>query len=102
MGRPTPTKSYKRTQKLPSPPSPGQCTPFRSNCRIFAAADGRMGRLLFTDSSGCYSVRDGMAEKIPVEPGQGNACAGKVKLHFNFLLRSITSFITHNQLVTNE
>jgi len=30
------------------------------------------------DSSGCCPATGGMAEKIPVEPDQGNACAGKV------------------------
>ena len=36
----------------------------------------------FTDSSGCFAVNTGKAEIIPVEPGQGNACAGKVVLSF--------------------
>jgi len=52
-------------------------------------------RLYFTDSSGCCSVHNGMAEMIPVEPGQGNACAGKVNQHFNF------SFVAFPYLLFN-
>gem|GEM_PF-3108941 len=46
----------------------------------------------FSDSSGCCSAKGGVAEKIPVEPGQGNACAGKVTTQLTFLLRAFPSF----------
>jgi hypothetical protein len=36
------------------------------------------------DSSGCCPTSNGMAEKIPVEPDQGNACAGKVTTRIRF------------------
>jgi len=49
-----------------------------------------------SDSSGCCSVQDGMAEKIPVEPGQGNACAGKVNRLFLFSFVAFPPFNTHN------
>jgi hypothetical protein len=40
---------------------------------------------------GCFSAVGGIAEKIPVEPDQGNACAGKVAPYLSTLhFRSIS------------
>jgi len=69
MGRPGSSKSYKPILEI-----------YQYLC------------IRFSDSSGCCSASGGMAEKIPVEPGQGNACAGKVTIQLTFLLRAFPSF----------
>lgn len=43
-----------------------------------------------SDSSGCFA-QNGKAEITPVEPGQGNACAGKV----DFNVHTYTSLSQH-------
>jgi hypothetical protein len=48
--------------------------------RIIPGRTSRPGT--FSDSSGCSPAACGMAEIIPVEPEQGNACAGKVVKSF--------------------
>jgi hypothetical protein len=53
------------------------------------------GTAYFSDSSGCF-LQGQEAEMIPVEPDQGNACAGKVVQ--NLLLFTYAAFLTNQFL----